>query len=330
MEMYNKVFDKLAPYYREKFPIESIEWGQEMSNDDVNKTYNSTMKSKTIDAAKIFLPLSLNTNFTVCMNARAMQDLIGELVYASVANDNFMKPFVDPLISYLQTDSRLKSLFSKLPETIKAVSQRVTNIHLRLKPMLKANVWGQSGTVKAYNLTKDTVPILRQQMPRINRHDKVDESYKLNQFLFAITSSIATFRDLNRHRQVEKHKIAYHKPITLLCNDDIWDNFYHFVDEYYQGNALEEISSTSSNTLRYNALPLGTAMKWHLYANLYEVSNIVELRTAKGGYWEYIQICRDIANSVGMNYNLFEHADMNTDYNTTLPTLRQEIKKVIA
>ena len=325
MEMYNKTFDELGPYYNEKFPFESIEWGN-MSDEDARKAYASTIKSKTADAAKIFLPLSVNTNFTVCMNARAMQDLIGELIYSSVANDNFMKPLIDPLINYLQTDSRLKSLFSKLPETIKIASQRVANIHMRLKPMLKANVWGQSGTVKAYNLTKDTVPVLPQKMPRINRHDKVDESYKLNQFLFSITSSIAAFRDLNRHRQVEKHKIAYHNPITLLCNDDIWYNFYDYIDEYYQGHALDEIPS-KSGTLRYMGFPLGTAMKWHLYANLFEVSNIVELRSAKGGYWEYIQLARDIAKSVGLGYNLFQEADMTTDYNETLPTLRQEMKK---
>ena len=59
------------------------------------------------------------------------------------------------------------------------------------------------------------------------------------------------------------------------------------------------------------------------------VSNIVELRSGKGGYWEYIRLARELAMSVGLQYNLFQHADMTTDYNNTLPTLRQEMKKVL-
>lgn len=330
LDIYNRAFDELVAFYKEKFPVENIEWGQEMSNDDVTRAYNSTIKSKSADAVKIFLPFSVNTNFTVCMNARALQDLIGRLVYYNIMNEGFIKPLLDPLIKYVSENSQTKSLFSKLPEVINIWSKRAENTELRPKVTADVELWGESGLVNAYNMTEDVVPIIPNRMPRVNRHDRIDDNYSLNMFVFEVISSIGAYRDLNRHRHAQTHAMGINNPIILIPNKDMKENFLNYLGEYQKDNVLDEIPKKESRPLFYAGCPLGASIKWHMYTNLFELSNIVELRTTKGGYWEYIQIARDLAKSVGMQYNLFEHADFVTDYNNTLPTLRQEMKKVIA
>ncbi|MDR4491352.1 MAG: FAD-dependent thymidylate synthase [Candidatus Nitrosocosmicus sp.] len=326
ISLYNKAFDDLYRFYEEKFPVENIDWAQ-MSEKDIKTAYNSTIKSKTADAVKIFLPMSTLTTFNTCINARALQDVIGQLTYVNLLNERSFDPFLKPLVKYLKEDEKTSALFSKLDSTINIWSQKATNKALQPKFKLKTDPFGATDHVDCYYLTPDCeIPV--NQMPRENRHDRLDPTYKLNLFLFKIVSSIGAFRDMNRHRAVYKTLQNVYFPRALVPNNDMLTNFEQYLEDYVEGNVMESIKST---TLFQSALALGTAVEWMMVSDLYELSNIVELRSGKGGYWEYVRLARELAECVRKDkYNIFEHADFTTDYETSLPTLRNEMKKVAA
>lgn len=322
--IYNRVFDEVYDYYQSKFPVESIDWSQNMSDSDIIGTYNSTIKSKTADAVKIFLPSSTFTNFDICINARGLQDILGEMSYDNAMDDGMFTPYLTPLINYLQKDEKTRALFTKLPDTINIWSQKAINNHLNPHLNINANVHKTTDFVTSYYLTPQVeIPINR--VPRKNRHDRLHFTYRFNEFMFLITSSIAAFRDMNRHRKVYKAINNIHLPNAIIANRDMMTDFMDYLVEYRETNVLDKVKSLP---LFRAGLPLGTAIDWIMQCNLYELSNIVELRSGKGGYWEYIRLARELAECVGMQYNLFEHGDFTTNYDTSLPTLRQEQKKV--
>ncbi len=324
LKLYNKAFEDVFKFYRAKFPAENIEWGK-MSNDEINTAYNSTIKSKTADAVKVFLPMSTYTNFNCVINARALQDLIGELVFFNNLNDGLIKPFLDPLINYVKTNENTKALFSKLDDTISIWSQKTMHHDKFPKMQVEAPVHHVTPHVVSYNMCPYyNIPV--NTVPRVNRHDRLNTVYKYSQFVFTITSSLGVYRDMNRHRAVHKGLLSLHVPLMLIINEDMTKNFSEYVQEFTGNFLLRDIASVP---LYHASLPLGVAIDWSMVCSLYELSNIVELRTGKGGYWEYIRLARELAQHIGMRYNIFEHADMTTDYNETLPTLKQEMKKVV-
>ncbi len=326
LKLYDKAYSEFYGFYSDKFPIENIIWNKEDSEESIKKTYHSVIKSKTIDTIKIFLPMSILSNITVCINARALQDLIQRLVMINITWDNAYDPFLIPLVDYLQTNEKVKWLFTYLDSTINIASERIKNTDKR--PQCKHDInphnMVKSGNVTALYLTPD-IHIPYNTMPRINRHDKLDINYCAAVYNFNISSSIAAFRDLNRHRNVIKNIITIPYPHLIVTNKDMNTHGMKFLKELKQYDLLN-----TKTLLGSESMPMGTVVNWTMFGNLCELSNIIELRTGKGGYWEYIQIARDMANCIGHDKNLFQFADMETDFNETLPNLNQEMKKINA
>ena len=318
LKTYQRAFDPINKFYKEKFPMESINW-KGIDEGAIKATWERAINSKTFDAIKVFLPAATLTNMTICMNARAMQDCIVDAAYSDY-KIGLHSPFLDPLKQYLEKDWKTSSLFKYMKQSIIDYCFRGPNHNA----ILNKNPYIQtSGNVKVWEQTKDTFTRPSYNGVRTNRHIRLPKNYQHNMFLVEIESSLGAYRDLQRHREVAKTITGFTLPFKLQVHEDIRINFESILKEFNEGL---DLYSLQNNPLQYPSAPLGLNTKWSMFGSIYELSNIVELRTQHGGYWEYIQIARDIAKAIGdMSY--FQHADMETNYNSTLPLLKQEMKK---
>lgn len=318
LKTYQKAYDPLNKFYKEKFPMESIDW-KGIDESAIKGTWERAINSKTFDAIKVFLPAATLTNMTICMNARAMQDCVVDASYED-HHVGLHSPFLEPLRQYLSNDWKTASLFKHMKQAIADYNTRGENGI----PILNKNAYvNVSGNVKVWEQTKDSFTRPSYNGVRTNRHIRLPKAYQHNMFLIDIESSLGAFRDLQRHRQVTKTISGFLLPFRLEIIKDLGINFSSIVKEFNEGLDLYGLQN---NPLQVACAPLGLKMKWSMFGSLYEISNIVELRTQHGGYWEYIQIARDIAKAIGNN-SYFQHADMETNYNETLPLLKQEMKK---
>lgn len=329
MNTYIKAQEPVKKFYEEKFPIESIDWtGVEEEN--IKTRYDSAIKSKTNDAVKIFLPMSTKTNFTTCLNARALKNLLVELAKSNVQFFGAYDQILMPLIRYVQTDPQTECLFGRLHQSIvDGLKQHQDELTNKVEEVSFTMPDGMSERVAISKLTPHNIPTYPTKRP--NRFCKVPEVYRKHLFNVEVYSSLAVIRDLFRQRPPFKEIFSLgSEKWELVAHKDMIDHFPSILNEYKEGSKINELMIAPNPLLKIGAMPLGLKVRWRMYATLYDLSNIVELRSGSGGYWEYIQIARDIAtiiNKNGLYDNLFLNADMTTNYNETLPTLRQEMKK---
>ena len=318
LEMYLKAYEPLLKYYKEKFPFEGFEWG-DLEDGKARKSWTRAIEVKAIDAIKIFLPMATKTNATICMNARGLQDAVAKLEALNFKYNWALNPIMNAFKRYLREHNTLKSLFKHLGNQIRNELEHVHNNMPFLERKIPSDECiGQVCMTKMNNIYGDPPEY---KFKRFDRFHRLPEMYKHFWYEMSITSSLAAFRDLQRHRQVVK---TYHQTFDVIMqNEDMRTYFPSFVDEYLSASQTDKLAN--HKCFRENASPLGLAIKWSMTGNLYELSNIIELRTGRGGYWEYIEICRNMALCIGGNF--FEHADILTDYNETLPYLRQELRK---
>lgn len=322
LEIYNRAFDYFNHIFLEKFPLESIDWGQDLTDEQISKSYNSALKSKIADTVKIFLPMSTLTNFACSINARALEEWMASLLAYSGKNANIHRELLDPLYKYC-TEGRLAPLFTHFDKTLKAAEAKYPN-HMTLNLIDQKINWETDNIVSCYLTPHLNIP--KNVVPRQSRHDKISSIYKYNIFHFDIISSLAAYRDMNRHRMVEHDIEDILWPIQMIPSHDMLEHGNEFLKDYESLNMIYDIKHF---VLRTSGLPMGAKIQWRMLASVYDIVNIVELRSGKGGYWEYIELAREMAEHVGMDdKNLFQHADFTTDPMSVLPTLRTEMKKV--
>lgn len=115
MKMYEKLSYEIDKYLREKFPIDSLNFGTN-DNTQIKRIYNSTIKSKTLDISRGLLPVSINTNVGISGNVRAFEYLILKMKSSDIEEvknvgtqiHDELKPIVSPLLNRINNEHGLE------------------------------------------------------------------------------------------------------------------------------------------------------------------------------------------------------------------------------
>ena len=136
---------------------------------------------------------------------------------------------------------------------------------------------------------------------RGNRRHRVPRALEQASYLFEITASFATYRDLQRHRMLTQER----QPLGTWLGYDVPPE----LDGYglagtaaraleAAGSAHRELEQALGTAVAQYAVPLGYRLRWYFRVSLREVFHLCELRTTPQGHADYRHIAQEMFRRV--------------------------------
>ena len=305
--------------------------------ESAQKVYNSTIRSKTLDALRGLLPASTLTNLGVTGNGRAFEYLLSTMFASSLkemktlasqlhAELNLVIPafirrandkYGQALQAYL-TDTRstitelahyyIKNIKSdKNPYSVKLLNYE-DNCEAEIKvasAILYEQADGQSlekitqhiRSLPAYDRKKIIQTYTKL---RANRRQRPGRAFEMVEYTFEMFTNFGMFRDLHRHRilTMERQLLSTRHGYDIPAEIIKLGISKDFKDCMYKCNEVYEMISRKYPTEAQYVVNLAYKYPYFVKLNLREACHMIELRTIPQGHPDYRKMCQKMYKQI--------------------------------
>jgi thymidylate synthase ThyX len=350
-ETYSKSIQPLQAFLKEREPIERFSFFDSISQKEAyfgnlvedkdieaaRRIYGMTIKAKTLDILRGFLPASTMTNIGITGNGRAFEYLL-TIMYGSKLKEvrsiaaqlfnelnavipSFIRRANDKygqgLQEYVAKTANTISEFAQIhlsgippeedPELVKLIDytdnfQAEVNV---ISAILYEQAMGQSldrirAYVRSMSIEERNKVIRAYTGFRTNRRQRPGRAFELIDYTFELFTNFGIFRDLHRHRILTVER-------QLLSTRHGYDLPQELVDSgldndfrdcmYLSKQVYEEISKTMPEEAQY-VVNFAYRYPYFFKMNLREACHMIELRTMPQGHPDYRIICQKMYSEI--------------------------------
>ncbi|HET6800762.1 MAG TPA: FAD-dependent thymidylate synthase [Nitrososphaeraceae archaeon] len=305
--------------------------------ESAQRVYNSTIRSKTLDALRGLLPASTLTNLGITGNGRAFEYLLSTMFASSLkemktlasqlhAELNLVIPafirrandkYGQALQAYL-TDTRssitelahyyIKNIKAdKNPYSVKLLNYE-DNCEAEIKvasAILYEQADGQSlekitqyiRSLPAYD-RKKIIQIYTKL--RANRRQRPGRAFEMVEYTFEMFTNFGMFRDLHRHRilTMERQLLSTRHGYDIPAEIIKLGIDKDFKDCMYKCNEVYEMISRKYPTEAQYVVNLAYKYPYFVKLNLREACHMIELRTVPQGHPDYRKVCQKMYKQI--------------------------------
>lgn len=305
--------------------------------ESAQRVYNSTIKSKTLDALRGLLPASTLTNLGITGNGRAFEYLLSTMFASSLKE---MKTLASQLHAELDlvipafirraNDKYGQALQAYLTDTRSTVTElahyHIKNIKVDKNPysvkllnyednceaeikvasaILYEQADGQSlekisqyiRSLPAYDRKKIIQTYTKL---RANRRQRPGRAFEMVEYTFEMFTNFGMFRDLHRHRilTMERQLLSTRHGYDIPAEIIKLGIDKDFKDCMYKCNEVYEMISRKYPTEAQYVVNLAYKYPYFVKLNLREACHMIELRTIPQGHPDYRKVCQKMYKQI--------------------------------
>ena len=305
--------------------------------ESAQRVYNSTIKSKTLDALRGLLPASTLTNLGITGNGRAFEYLLSTMFASSLKE---MKTLASQLHAELDlvipafirraNDKYGQALQAYLTDTRSTVTElahyHIKNIKVDKNPysvkllnyednceaeikvasaILYEQADGQSlekisqyiRSLPAYDRKKIIQTYTKL---RANRRQRPGRAFEMVEYTFEMFTNFGMFRDLHRHRilTMERQLLSTRHGYDIPAEIIKLGISKDFKDCMYKCNEVYEMISKKYPTEAQYVVNLAYKYPYFVKLNLREACHMIELRTIPQGHPDYRKVCQKMYKQI--------------------------------
>ena len=305
--------------------------------ESAQRVYNSTIKSKTLDALRGLLPASTLTNLGITGNGRAFEYLLSTMFASSLKE---MKTLASQLHAELDlvipafirraNDKYGQALQAYLTDTRSTVTElahyHIKNIKVDKNPysvkllnyednceaeikvasaILYEQADGQSlekisqyiRSLPAYDRKKIIQTYTKL---RANRRQRPGRAFEMVEYTFEMFTNFGMFRDLHRHRilTMERQLLSTRHGYDIPAEIIKLGISKDFKDCMYKCNEVYEMISRKYPTEAQYVVNLAYKYPYFVKLNLREACHMIELRTIPQGHPDYRKVCQKMYKQI--------------------------------
>ena len=305
--------------------------------ESAQRVYNSTIKSKTLDALRGLLPASTLTNLGITGNGRAFEYLLSTMFASSLKE---MKTLASQLHAELDlvipafirqaNDKYGQALQAYLTDTRSTVTElahhHIKNIKVDKNPysvkllnyednceaeikvasaILYEQADGQSlekisqyiRSLPAYDRKKIIQTYTKL---RANRRQRPGRAFEMVEYTFEMFTNFGMFRDLHRHRilTMERQLLSTRHGYDIPAEIIKLGVAKDFKDCMYKCNEVYEMISRKYPTEAQYVVNLAYKYPYFVKLNLREACHMIELRTIPQGHPDYRKVCQKMYKQI--------------------------------
>ena len=305
--------------------------------ESAQRVYNSTIKSKTLDALRGLLPASTLTNLGITGNGRALEYLLSTMFASSLKE---MKTLASQLHAELDlvipafirraNDKYGQALQAYLTDTRSTVTElahyHIKNIKVDKNPysvkllnyednceaeikvasaILYEQADGQSlekisqyiRSLPAYDRKKIIQTYTKL---RANRRQRPGRAFEMVEYTFEMFTNFGMFRDLHRHRilTMERQLLSTRHGYDIPAEIIKLGVAKDFKDCMYKCNEVYEMISRKYPTEAQYVVNLAYKYPYFVKLNLREACHMIELRTIPQGHPDYRKVCQKMYKQI--------------------------------
>ncbi|MDX1371202.1 MAG: FAD-dependent thymidylate synthase [Nitrososphaeraceae archaeon] len=350
-DIYSKSIEPLKRFISEAEPIENLRFydsqtNQEISFNNLNdsedikaaqRIYNSTIKSKSLDILRGFLPASTLTNMGVTGNGRAFEYLLTKMYSSSLCEMNNLaaqlfqelKSTISPFVNRVKSNYG-KSMQNYIKETKNAIIE-LTRLHLNkiipdqdpdyvnllyFEDNFEAEIKIASAILyeqaQGHSLTKisDYIRSLSEEERhkiiniytslRTNRRQRPGRAFEMTDYTFEMFTNFGMFRDLHRHRILTLER-------QLLSTKHGYDIPQEIIDigitkdfkdcMYKCDEVYKNLVKEYPEEAQY-VVNFAYRYPYFIKLNLREATHMIELRTLPQGHPDYRRVCQEMFKKI--------------------------------
>lgn len=305
--------------------------------ESAQKVYNSTIRSKTLDALRGLLPASTLTNLGVTGNGRAFEYLLSTMFASSLkemktlasqlhaelnlvipafirrANDKYGQALQAYLTDTRSTITELAHYYiknikaDKNPYSVKLLNYE-DNCEAEIKvasAILYEQADGQSlekitqhiRSLPAYDRKKIIQTYTKL---RANRRQRPGRAFEMVEYTFEMFTNFGIFRDLHRHRilTMERQLLSTRHGYDIPAEIIKLGISKDFKDCMYKCNEVYEMISRKYPTEAQYVVNLAYKYPYFVKLNLREACHMIELRTIPQGHPDYRKMCQKMYKQI--------------------------------
>ena len=305
--------------------------------ESAQKVYNSTIRSKTLDALRGLLPASTLTNLGVTGNGRAFEYLLSTMFASSLkemktlasqlhaelnlvipafirrANDKYGQALQAYLTDTRSTITELAHYYiknikaDKNPYSVKLLNYE-DNCEAEIKvasAILYEQADGQSlekitqhiRSLPAYDRKKIIQTYTKL---RANRRQRPGRAFEMVEYTFEMFTNFGMFRDLHRHRilTMERQLLSTRHGYDIPAEIIKLGISKDFKDCMYKCNEVYEMISRKYPTEAQYVVNLAYKYPYFVKLNLREACHMIELRTIPQGHPDYRKACQKMYKQI--------------------------------
>ncbi len=305
--------------------------------ESAQRVYNSTIKSKTLDALRGLLPASTLTNLGITGNGRAFEYLLSTMFASSLkemktlasqlhaelnlvipafmrrANDKYGQALQAYLTDTRSTITELAHYYiknikaDKNPYSVKLLNYE-DNCEAEIKvasAILYEQADGQSlekiikyiRSLPAYDRKKIIQTYTKL---RANRRQRPGRAFEMVEYTFEMFTNFGMFRDLHRHRilTMERQLLSTRHGYDIPAEIIKLGISKDFKDCMYKCNEVYEMISRKYPTEAQYVVNLAYKYPYFVKLNLREACHMIELRTIPQGHPDYRKMCQKMYKQI--------------------------------
>jgi thymidylate synthase ThyX len=305
--------------------------------ESAQRVYNSTIRSKTLDALRGLLPASTLTNLGITGNGRAFEYLLSTMFASSLkemktlasqlhAELNLVIPafirrandkYGQALQAYLtDTRSSITELAHYYIKNIKAdknpYSVKLLNYEDNCEAEIKvasAILYEQADGQSLEKITQyirslpayDRKKIIQTYTKlRANRRQRPGRAFEMVEYTFEMFTNFGIFRDLHRHRilTMERQLLSTRHGYDIPAEIIKLGIAKDFKDCMYKCNEVYEMISKKYPTEAQYVVNLAYKYPYFVKLNLREACHMIELRTIPQGHPDYRKMCQKMYKQI--------------------------------
>lgn len=305
--------------------------------ESAQRVYNSTIRSKTLDALRGLLPASTLTNLGITGNGRAFEYLLSTMFASSLkemktlasqlhaelnlvipafirrANDKYGQALQAYLTDTRSTITELAHYYiknikaDKNPYSVKLLNYE-DNCEAEIKvasAILYEQADGQSlekitqyiRSLPAYDRKKIIQTYTKL---RANRRQRPGRAFEMVEYTFEMFTNFGMFRDLHRHRilTMERQLLSTRHGYDIPAEIIKLSIGKDFKDCMYKCNEVYEMISRKYPTEAQYVVNLAYKYPYFVKLNLREACHMIELRTVPQGHPDYRKVCQKMYKQI--------------------------------
>jgi thymidylate synthase ThyX len=305
--------------------------------ESAQRVYNSTIKSKTLDALRGLLPASTLTNLGITGNGRAFEYLLSTMFASSLkemktlasqlhaelnlvipafirrANDKYGKALQAYLTDTRSTVTELAHYYIKNIKVDKnPYSVKLLNYEDKCEAEIKvasAILYEQADGQSLEKITQyirslpayDRKKIIQTYTKlRANRRQRPGRAFEMVEYTFEMFTNFGIFRDLHRHRilTMERQLLSTRHGYDIPAEIIKLGIAKDFKDCMYKCNEIYEMISKKYPTEAQYVVNLAYKYPYFVKLNLREACHMIELRTIPQGHPDYRKVCQKMYKQI--------------------------------
>jgi len=305
--------------------------------ESAKRVYNSTIKSKTLDALRGLLPASTLTNLGITGNGRAFEYLLSTMFASSLkemktlasqlhaelnlvipafirrANDKYGKALQAYLTDTRSTVTELAHYYIKNIKVDKnPYSVKLLNYEDKCEAEIKvasAILYEQADGQSLEKITQyirslpvyDRKKIIQTYTKlRANRRQRPGRAFEMVEYTFEMFTNFGIFRDLHRHRilTMERQLLSTRHGYDIPAEIIKLGIAKDFKDCMYKCNEVYEMISKKYPTEAQYVVNLAYKYPYFVKLNLREACHMIELRTIPQGHPDYRKVCQKMYKQI--------------------------------